>query len=82
MVTYEEVEKSIKEGNSATRPAWPDCKKIRGWHAGDEDYFMAPIFNTEGIIMQVCDQPCDCKVGIWVKNKEDVEATDWVIIIE
>lgn len=80
MATWEEVEPEIKKGNSIRRMVWPSCKHIRGWQEDDHDYFTMPIPNTEGIIMQVCDKPCDCKIGIWIKEKQDIEAGDWYVI--
>lgn len=79
MTDYKEVETAIENGSHARRPAWPICKIIRGWRDYDADYFMAPIHDTKGIIMQICNNPCDCNIGIWIKNEEDVKATDWVI---
>lgn len=80
MATWKEVEKAIKEGKGARRPYWQQCKIIRGWLGGDADYFMTPIADTIDIIMQQCDIPCDCKIGIWQKNQEDVKAEDWEIV--
>ena len=81
-MTWKEVETGIQEGWNASRLSWPECKYIRGWQEDDHDYFMVPIADTKGIIMQVCEKPCDCKVGVYIKTQEDVDATDWVLSSE
>lgn len=80
LVEFAEIQHEIEKGSSATRPSWGDCKIIRGWKESDADFFMVPIPYTKGIIMEICNKKCDCNTSIWIKNQDDVDATDWIII--
>lgn len=81
MATWkEEVEPAIlKNEKTARLPEWPPCKIIRGYRVGDADFFYNE-FNHNNAIIQECDIPCDCNVGIWVPNAGEKEREDWVIL--
>jgi hypothetical protein len=77
-MNFQQAIEKIKENWVITRPSWA-CKVIRSWKDSDADFFATEFDNTNAII-QECNKPCDCKVGIWIPENGDKEADDWVTL--
>ena len=79
-MNFEEVNQQVREGKEARREGWDQAsRKIRLSNTGDHDYINSD--NLDGTIVVDCpEQTCDCVICIYSPSKQDVDATDWVLL--
>jgi hypothetical protein len=79
MLNFDQAKEEIKKGHTITRIAWA-CKVIRKWRESDSDYFVNEFKDQESAIIQECNKPCDCRIGIFVEEEGDRSAEDYVVL--
>lgn len=76
-MNYDEAIKEAENGSVITRESWDECRIVRKAAEGDYEFINYPV---EGVMVDACAQrQCDCKIIIYRSNKEEREATDWII---
>lgn len=77
-MNWQQAQEKIRQNWVVTRPSWA-CKIVRSWKDEDADFFMSEFDHTDAV-MQECNKPCDCKVGIYIAEPGDQEAEDFVML--
>ena len=78
MATWDAAKAEMGKGWTVGRAAW-GCKSIRLFQDSDMDYF-ANEFDSKSVIVQECNKPCDCSIGVWIVEAGDKEADDWIFL--
>lgn len=73
-MTYAEAQ-VVAKSRSIRRPHWDANKNIRA--AKEEDVEYIGDVNIEGLMVEDCVKPMDCKIGIFAPTHGDRYATDW-----